>query len=573
MADIKNPEDEAASFLGAASPASDPVRDLVSRIRPERTVEAESPHQINVIGFTGHRTLAPWNQTGPGVEFWGCNALWESGIEWQKCTRWFDPHPREVIQGMPNHVAWLRDRQPSDMTVYLLDAWTDLCPAAVRLPVERLRDELGTTYFTNTISYMLGLAILELVPALNRWKANPDGGPQPEIGIYGVDMATSCLAPGTRVLTDRLEWVPVEKVQEGDRLVSFDEHPDSGLKPRRQWRSGLVQRVEHQMKHCYRVRFEDGTEVIASAEHPWLTFAEHATRWRRTDELVGPHHRTDRPTRIVKAVDVWAPPENTWDAGYLAAAVDGEGHLSMGGGTDGPSSVTLGFAQRDNAMAARFEAAAASMGFDFRRYDSDGVGKYQLAGGRTELLRFLGQVRPPRLLDQFDPGALGEFRRSEAVAVVEVEDLGQHPVVGFQIDTKTFVAEGFATHNTEYGAQRPSCELFIGMAIGLGLKVTIPPQSDLMKSAGMYGVSDNGELRAKMLHRKAEIQQLIGQMQQQRGAVANQLGQLDGQIARHQGHISEIEYWLNVWTMPGTGGGREGASLPGQLDPVTPESS
>jgi hypothetical protein len=539
------------------------------------------PHQINVIGFTGHRTLAPWGSTGPGIEFWGCNALWESGIEWQKCTRWFDPHPREVIEGMPNHVAWLKDRD--DMTVYLLDEWTDLCPGAERLPIERLRDGLGTTYFTNTISYMIGLAILELIPAANAWKESqrteyPEGRrasssapPQPEIGIYGVDMATSCLAPGTRVLTEDLNWVEVEKVQEGDRLVSFDEYPDSGPGTRRQFRSGIVEKVEHQIKHCYRIEFEDGREIIASAEHPWLVAAENDVKWKRTDELVTGHHRSGRPSRVVDVVDTWEHPGLTgdWLTGYLAGAFDGEGHLSMNGGGDGgPSGVVVGFAQRDNAMADMVDFALSEYEFDAGVYESDGVRKYQLRGGRPEVLRFLGEVRPQRLLDQFDPGKLGEFRKRYTVAVTHIEDIGDHPVVGFQVDTKTFIAEGFATHNTEYGAQRPSCELFIGMALGLGIKVTIPPQSDLMKSAGMYGVSDNGELRAKMLHRKAEIEGLIGQMQQERGAVANRLGQLDGGIARHQGHISEIDYWLNVWTMPGTGGNREAASLPGQLDAV-----
>lgn len=289
---------------GETLPASSRLGDRLIAALPE-------PWEINVIGFTGHRTMAPWDDPQPGRELWACNALHlQEGVDWRKCHRWFDPHPRAVIEQDPNHTAWLRSQR--DLAVYLLGYWPELCPSGIPLPVDRLTSQLGTTYFTNTISYMIGLAILELQPAARKWRENPSEAPQPTLGVYGVDMAQA----------------------------------------------------------------------------------------------------------------------------------------------------------------------------------------------------------------------------------------------------------------TEYGAQRPSCELFLGIAMGMGIKVQIPPASDLMKSAGMYAVSDNGELRAKMLHRKNELEAIIEQLTDNRNHVATQLGQIDGQIARHQGHVSELTYWLNVWTMPETKGAREESSLPGQLAPV-----
>jgi len=45
----------------------------------------------------------------------------------------------------------------------------------------------------------------------------------------------------------------------------------------------------------------------------------------------------------------------------------------------------------------------------------------------------------------------------------------------------------------EYQSQRPSCEYFIGYARGMGIKVYVPPESDLLKCFYSYGFED-GEL-------------------------------------------------------------------------------
>ena len=45
----------------------------------------------------------------------------------------------------------------------------------------------------------------------------------------------------------------------------------------------------------------------------------------------------------------------------------------------------------------------------------------------------------------------------------------------------------------EYQSQRPSCEYYIGLARGKGIKVYLPPESDLLKCFYQYGFED-GEL-------------------------------------------------------------------------------
>jgi len=60
--------------------------------------------------------------------------------------------------------------------------------------------------------------------------------------------------------------------------------------------------------------------------------------------------------------------------------------------------------------------------------------------------------------------------------------------------------------DSEYSHQRPSCEAAIGFARGLGIKVWIPPTSDLMAVPFIYGFEGSGQqMRAKMDARIGEL--------------------------------------------------------------------
>lgn len=48
--------------------------------------------------------------------------------------------------------------------------------------------------------------------------------------------------------------------------------------------------------------------------------------------------------------------------------------------------------------------------------------------------------------------------------------------------------------DTEYGQQRPSCEYFLGLAVGKGIKVWTPDACDLLKTRFLYGFDELKEL-------------------------------------------------------------------------------
>ena len=63
----------------------------------------------------------------------------------------------------------------------------------------------------------------------------------------------------------------------------------------------------------------------------------------------------------------------------------------------------------------------------------------------------------------------------------------------------------------EYGAQRPSCEYFIGLARGRGIAVTVPAVSDLLKVRAIYAFSGEDAYSAKC---KARASELAGRLHQ-----------------------------------------------------------
>lgn len=61
---------------------------------------------------------------------------------------------------------------------------------------------------------------------------------------------------------------------------------------------------------------------------------------------------------------------------------------------------------------------------------------------------------------------------------------------------------------SEYARQRPSVEYWLGVAEGKGIAVTVPSQSDILKSACIYGYHTTDALK-KFQARKAELAQRI----------------------------------------------------------------
>ena len=291
-------------------------------------------------------------------------------------------------------------------------------------------------------SFQVGQDLDRLVDAIHI------GGRWPKSRPGQVDQ---CLAPETKVLTDDLRWVQVGDLKEGQKIAGFDEELQGSKRPR-QWRTAEVTHVGRADLPSYRVKMADGTEIVASHGHKWLVRnnARHSY-WLTTDELFK-RFNSKRGIEVVKVLEPWKE-DRSYEAGYLAGMLDGEGWLSHSPAKGG--ALCLGIAQRENAALAAVEVYSLAIDADFRRYRPVGqngdVQQMHLRGGRAEIVRVLGSVRPLRLLDKWnDQGGfdnLGRLFQSD-VAVVEMEFVGNREVVTLGTSTHTLVAEGYAHHNS-----------------------------------------------------------------------------------------------------------------------------
>lgn len=529
--------------------------------------------KLAILGFTDSRLEAPFDDND--CEIWGLNGLHNlNGWSPPRFTRWFDLHDDRIIEQYSESERRWFETCPTTLYVWNpKDEW----PNAIAYPKPEIVKTFGT-YFTNSISWMLALAIAEGF----EW-----------IGIYGVDMAQGteyCVSPESRILTKDLRWVTADQVRVGDELVGFEEYPTMG-NTYREYRKSIVQDVQYLTRPSHRLTMSDGTKLVSSQEHRWLRYEAQSFKWWETGDLqhrvvtdqlcqtiYDRYHSLSRRERaknkvtvkslaeeygiswsmaqritsdrmpdesrhghqLIKLTDVWDT-DRSYDAGYLAAALDGEGHLSMRSrkpANRNGTNVVVGFAQRENAMAEEFERIILAKGMSAHRHKAkEGTLKYSIRGGRSELLRLLGSVRPKRLLDIFDPNKLGILHAKDTPEIVENEYMGDIPVVGIKTDTGTFICEGYASHNS---GQRPSCEYFIGLAKGLGIEIEIPKTSDLLKTIGLYGFDDNSDFVAKL---KARVDELKSNY----NSASNSCREAEATMFRLEGALETTQYILGTW--------------------------
>jgi hypothetical protein len=136
--------------------------------------------KVAIIGFAESWKEAPWNDAD--VEFWCLNEFHKYAPRWH---RWFELHDdetlgvtkRDLSEGeQRRHLDWLATNHGPHKPIYMQPTFCDgRFPNAVPLPLEALIQRTGLRYFTSSIGYMIGLALLEEFP----W-----------IGLYGIDLAS-----------------------------------------------------------------------------------------------------------------------------------------------------------------------------------------------------------------------------------------------------------------------------------------------------------------------------------------------------------------------------------------------
>jgi hypothetical protein len=208
-------------------------------------------------------------------------------------------------------------------------------------------------------------------------------------------------------------------------------------------------------KECASVLLDDGREVTCSVDHPWLvkTWRESTVAttgrpaslaWIETFKL--------RPGDLISSpLRVWGM-ESSFEMGWLSGIWDGEGSAGRYG-TGSWRTTSLSVAQNPGPVLSRIKAGLDSMGIGYREYKNacaSDVTKFQISS-ISGVMELLGRLRPTRLgsAGLWEGASIRTKQPGQYVAVVEVVPVGKQEVVTLGTSTRTFLAEGLASHNSD----------------------------------------------------------------------------------------------------------------------------
>lgn len=142
--------------------------------------EAKKLKKLAIVGCAETKVQAPFND--PEYEIWGMNNLYGFIPRW---TRWFEIHPIGFdgqhytrrgnldFRGLSVD-KYLKVIGEMKTPVYLQKLYPEIMPNGILYPLEQVLERFPRKYFTNSVSYMIALGIMEKFDVID---------------IYGVDMA------------------------------------------------------------------------------------------------------------------------------------------------------------------------------------------------------------------------------------------------------------------------------------------------------------------------------------------------------------------------------------------------
>lgn len=135
--------------------------------------------RIAMVGTASSGLLAPFDD--PSFEIWGVSSR---GAHVIRAERWFELHrldgePQEWANAWRNIIRTFTH----ELDLYMLYPEPDLGPRVIQYPHDKIVQRFGTFFMSSTFSWMMALAIDEMVPVGTVAKRGEN-----EIAIYGVDM-------------------------------------------------------------------------------------------------------------------------------------------------------------------------------------------------------------------------------------------------------------------------------------------------------------------------------------------------------------------------------------------------
>lgn len=287
--------------------------------------------------------------------------------------------------------------------------------------------------------------------------------------VFGV--GSYCVTPDTPILCDDFVWRKAGDLKVGQGIIAFDENPTygQGRKPSRRYVRGEVTVNNQEVKNCVEVQCGE-QKLKCSYDHPILVMGSLQSRddfytnkpdaetvkalnmprgkgliWKKAGELV-------TGDLVAYFGEPWDSYSDSRSTGWLEGMYDGEGSLYTGRSGRGIAAWKVSISQNKGKVYDRIRQELKERGF--ATYETERKCPHiVLTGGFYEHARFLGTVRPQRLLDKAsasmgDLPALKQNYTYKLLTVTDVVDLGMQGISSITTSVGTFITGGFLTHNT-----------------------------------------------------------------------------------------------------------------------------
>jgi hypothetical protein len=258
-----------------------------------------------------------------------------------------------------------------------------------------------------------------------------------------------CVSIDEEVLTSDLRYVKAGELKVGDKLIGFDEILNDA-----RFREATVTVATPIIKCCYKIKFSNNKEIIASSDHPWVVRFPNKTPIHK---LTKDYITTENLKVGMKIVDFgyWQK-DISWDSGYIAGQYDGEGSLTGRG--ESHNAIRLTYYQKDGDEVRFIYEYLLKNGFKVymderqRKIHYKWIVTLMISGGWVEVLRFLGLFRPKRLLKKAKEKIWLNAKMHGVKASSEVKEIiyiGKQKVMGLSTDIKTYIVKGLLCHNSQ----------------------------------------------------------------------------------------------------------------------------
>jgi hypothetical protein len=283
-----------------------------------------------------------------------------------------------------------------------------------------------------------------LAEVIDRERRN---GRAPKIVILKSRRVGACLDPSTRVLTDDLRWVPLSAIEPGQTILATDENIPGGKGGSRKMRRAVVEAKQHVIGNVLRITTDRGC-ILATPDHRFLVYRAGMYRWKKAASL--------RPGQGLRFLtEPWGEPDS--EDGWFAGMMDGEGCLR--GNENRRTGTELSITQNEGPVFDRVVAYlnrhAVHYKDDMREATTVRKRCHKAVCCRTdELLGLVGRCRPTRFTSQAWWAGIelpGKRTGNRPVAkILTIERLPQAVMIDLQTSTRTFIANGFVSHNSTF---------------------------------------------------------------------------------------------------------------------------